>query len=178
VHSRVVACALLLTVGVGGAVAAEEPAAALQRLLDRAEIEELVVRYVTALDTLDADAYEGVFTEDGEYDVTGRVYKGRAAIRKIVTDLQAARARNEAAGTPSPQLYHVMSNSAIEIVDATNARHQSYAQTVRLADNGQFVAGFMGRYEDVLVKVDGRWFIKSRKLVSFIPPAAATPAAR
>ena len=28
-------------------------------------------------------------------------------------------------------------------------------QTVRLADNGQFVVGFMGRYEDVLVKV--RW---------------------
>jgi uncharacterized protein (TIGR02246 family) len=161
---------------VSGVVAAEEPAAALQRLLDRAEIEELVVRYVTALDTLDADAYEGVFTADGEYDVTGRVYKGRAAIRKIVTDLQAARARNEAAGTPSAQLYHVMSNSSIEILDATNARHQSYAQTVRLADNGQFVAGFMGRYEDVLVKVDGRWFIKSRKLVSFIPPAATSVA--
>lgn len=177
-HSRAIACALLLTVGANGAFAAEDPAAvALQRLLDRAEIEELVARYVTALDTLDADAYEGVFTEDGEYDVTGRVYKGRAAIRKIVTDLQASRARNEAAGAPSPQLYHVMSNSSIEIVDAANARHQSYAQTVRLADNGQFVAGFMGRYEDVLVKVDGRWLIKSRKLVSFIPPAAA-PAAR
>jgi uncharacterized protein (TIGR02246 family) len=178
VHSRAIACALFLTVGASSGLAAEEPAAAaLQRLLDKAEIEALVVRYVTALDTLDADAYEGVFTEDGEYDVTGTVYKGRAAIRKIVTDLQASRARNQAAGTSSPQLYHVMSNSSIEILDATNARHQSYAQTVRLADSAQFVAGFMGRYEDVLVKVDGRWFIKSRKLVSFIPPAAI-PAAR
>jgi hypothetical protein len=35
----------------------------------------------------------------------------------------------------------------------------------------------MGRYEDVLVKIDGRWYIESRKLVSFIPPAAA-PVAR
>jgi uncharacterized protein (TIGR02246 family) len=150
---------------------AEDAQSALQKLVDRAEIEELVTRYVTALDTLDADAYEGVFTEDGEYDVTGNIYRGRAAIRKIVTDLQASRARNDAAGTPSPRLYHVMSNSSIEILDASNARHQSYAQTVRLADNGQFVAGFMGRYEDVLVKVDGRWLIKSRKLMSFIPPA-------
>jgi uncharacterized protein (TIGR02246 family) len=155
---------------------AEDAQSALQKLVDRAEIQELVARYVTALDTLDADAYEGVFTEDGEYDVTGNVYRGRVAIRKIVTDLQASRARNDAAGTPSPRLYHVMSNSSIEILDASNARHQSYAQTVRLADNGQFVAGFMGRYEDVLVKVDGRWLIKSRKLVSFIPPAP--PAAR
>ena len=151
----------------------------LQTLADRAEIEELITRYVTALDGLDADAYEGVFTADGEYDVTGTVYKGRAAIRKIVTDLQASRARNDAAGTPSPQLYHVMANHSIEILDAANARHQSYAQTVRLADSGQFVVGFMGRYEDVLVKLDGRWYIKSRKLVSFIPPRpAVTPAAR
>ena len=150
---------------------AEDAQSALQKLVDRAEIQELVTRYVTALDTLDADAYEGVFTEDGEYDVTGNVYRGRVAIRKIVTDLQASRARNDAAGTPSPRLYHVMSNSSIEILDASNARHQSYAQTVRLADNGQFVAGFRGRYEDLLVKVDGRWLIKSRKLVSFIPPA-------
>jgi uncharacterized protein (TIGR02246 family) len=175
VQSRVTACALLLIGGAGAVFAAEDTAAtALQRLLDKAEIEALVVRYVTALDTLDADAYEGVFTEDGEYDVTGTVYQGRAAIRKIVTDLQASRARNQAAGTPLAQLYHVVSNSSIEILDATNARHQSYAQTVRLADSGQFVAGFMGRYEDVLVKVDGRWFIKSRKLVSFIPPAATS----
>ena len=161
------------------AIAAEDAQSALQKLVDRAEIEELVTRYVTALDGLDADAYEGVFTADGEYDVTGNVYRGRAAIRKIVTDLQASRARNDAAGTPSPRLYHVMANSSIEILDATNARHQSYAQTVRLADDGQFVVGFMGRYEDVLVKVDGRWLIKSRKLVSFIPPApAASPAIR
>ena len=170
----VLVCALLCACSAG---AAEDPQAALQKIADRAEIAELVTRYVTALDGLDADAYEGVFTVDGEYDVTGNVYKGRPAIRKIVTDLQASRARNEAAGTTSPRLYHVMANHSIEILDAANARHQSYAQTVRLADNGQFVVGFMGRYEDVLVKVDGQWLIKSRKLVSFIPPAAA-PAAR
>jgi hypothetical protein len=135
------------------------------------------VTYVHALDTLDADAYEGVFAEDAVYELPGNVvHTGRAAIRKIVTDLQAARARNEAAGTPSPRLYHVMANSSIEIIDATNARHQAYAQTVRAADNGQFVVGFMGRYEDVLVKVDGRWLIKSRKLVSFVPPAASASA--
>jgi len=78
------------------------------------------------------------------------------AIRKIVTDLQESRARNDASGKPTPRLYHVMSNSSIEILDPSHARHRSYAQTVRLADNGQFVVGFMGRYDDVLVKVDGR----------------------
>jgi uncharacterized protein (TIGR02246 family) len=177
-HFRIIVFAALVFAAAGVASAENAEAVAIQKLLDRAEIEELVVRYVTALDTLDADAYEGVFTEDAVYELPGGiVHTGRAAMRKIVTDLQAARARNEAAGTPSPRLYHVMANSSIELLDATNARHQSYAQTVRAAENGQFIVGFMGRYEDVLVKVDGRWLIKSRKLVSFVPPAA-NPASR
>lgn len=175
---RIIVCIALVFATLGVASAAEDAeTVALQKLIDRAEIAELVVRYVTALDTLDADAYEGVFTEDAVFELPGNIHTGRAAIRKIVTDLQAARARNEAAGTPSPRLYHVMANSSIEILDATNAHHQAYAQTVRAAENGQFIVGFMGRYEDVLVKVDGRWLIKSRKLVSFVPPAA-NPAGR
>jgi uncharacterized protein (TIGR02246 family) len=145
-----------------------ESLALLQQSRDRAEIEELVTRYVTALDTRDADMYAEVFTEDGTYDVTGTVYEGRAAIRKIVTDLQESRARNEAAGTPPVDLYHVMSNSSIELIDEDEARHISYAQTVRAAEGGQFIVGFMGRYEDVIVKRDGRWQIQSRKLVSFV----------
>lgn len=143
--------------------------AAVQKLLDRAEIAELVTRYVTGLDTLNADMYAGVFAEDAVFELPGGVvHRGRAAIRKIVTDLQESRVRSQAAGTTSPSLYHVMANTAIEVIDATNARHQSYAQTVRAAEGGQFIVGFMGRYEDVLVKRDGRWYIQSRKLVSFV----------
>ena len=151
----------------GTLVLAQTPDA-IRKLQDRAEIEELVTRYVTALDTLDADAYANVFAEDAVYEVTGTVYEGRAAIRKIVTDLQALRDRNEASNTPSAALYHVMSNSSIEIIDDDEARHTSYAQTVRAAESGQFIVGFMGRYEDVIVKRDGKWQILSRRLVSFV----------
>lgn len=110
-----------------------------------------------------------MFAEDAVFELPGGVvHRGRDAIRKIVTDLQSGRARNHAAGTPSPSLYHVMANTSIELVDATHARHQSYAQTVRAAEGGQFIVGFMGRYEDQLVKRDGRWYIQARKLVSFV----------
>lgn len=161
--------AVILAMGLTAVNAAAADDAAEQKLLDRAEIHELVTRYVTGLDTLDADLYAGVFAEDAVFELPGGVvHRGRAAIRKIVTDLQESRARNEAAGTPSPSLYHVMANTSIEVVDATNARHQSYAQTVRAAEGGQFIVGFMGRYEDQLVKRDGRWYIQARKLVSFV----------
>ena len=163
---RLIFAAILPLVLSNAAVADD---AAVQKLLDRAEIEELVTRYVTALDTRDADMYAGVFTEDGVYELPGNVvHRGRAAIRKIVTDLQEGRARNDAAGKPSPSLYHVMANPSIELVDATHARHHCYAQTVRAAEGGQFIVGFMGRYDDELVKRDGRWYIQSRKLVSFV----------
>jgi uncharacterized protein (TIGR02246 family) len=155
-------------IGCASAPAQAQTNEIIRQLQDRAEIEELIARYVTALDTLDADAYASVFTEDAEYDVTGTVYEGRAAIRKIVTDLQASRARNEAQGIESVPLYHVMSNSSIELISDDEARHTSYAQTVRADENRQFVVGFMGRYEDVIVKRDGRWQIQSRKLVSFV----------
>lgn len=155
-------------VAVASAAAADE-ASVQQKLLDRAEIEELVTRYVTALDTRDADMYAGVFTEDAVYELPGNVvHRGRAAIRKVVTDLQESRARNDAAGKPSPSLYHPMFNHSIELVDATHARHHCYAQTVRAAEGGQFTVGFMGRYDDELVKQGGRWYIQSRKLVSFV----------
>jgi len=42
--------------------------------------------------------------------------------------------------------------TSIEILDEDEARHTSYAQTVRLGDDARFVIGFMGRYEDVIVK--------------------------
>ena len=160
--------ASLLALVLAAPVAAADDAA-IQKLLDRAEIQELVTRYVTGLDTLDADLYAGVFAEDAVFELPGGVvHRGRAAIRKIVTDLQDSRARSQAAGTPTASLYHVMANTSIEILDATNARHQSYAQTVRTAEGGQFIVGFMGRYEDVLVKRDGRWYVQHRKLVSFV----------
>ena len=168
-RTRELGFASIVALAVVAAIPAAAEDAAVQKLLDRAEIEELVTRYVTALDTRDADMYAGVFTEDAVYELPGNVvHSGRAAIRKIVTDLRESRARNDAAGNPSPSLYHVMANHSIELVDATHARHHCYAQTVRAAEGGQFIVGFMGRYDDELVKRDERWYIQSRKLVSFV----------
>ena len=139
----------------------------LQELQDRAAIQSLIVRYGTALDTLDADGYAGVFTEDADLDVAGNVRKGRQEIRKIVTGLQESRAAAKAAGTPTTALYHVISNTAIEIISGTEARHHSYWQTVRVGVNNQITVGAIGRYDDVLVKRSGQWLIRSRKIYPF-----------
>jgi uncharacterized protein (TIGR02246 family) len=150
-----------------------------QRLQDKLDIQALIVRYGTALDTLDADLYAGVFTADAELDVAGNVRKGRQQIREIVTGLQRTRDENKAKGTPSAALYHVISNTAIEIMNNEEARHRSYWQTVRVGPNNQVTVGAIGQYEDVIVKRAGQWLIRSRKITPFTAgnAAAAAPAA-
>src|SRR5262245_44923766 len=122
--------ALLLFVIIMTVVAAAPSGAAQsnaqQRLQDKSDIQALIVRYGTALDTLDADAYAGVFTTDAELDVAGNVRKGRQQIREIVTGLQRSRDENKAKGTSSPALYHVISNTDIEILNNDEARHRTY----------------------------------------------------
>jgi uncharacterized protein (TIGR02246 family) len=153
-----------------------------QRLQDKLDIQSLIVRYGTALDTLDADMYAGVFTTDAELDVAGNVRKGRPQIREIVTGLQKTRDENKAKGTSSPTLRHVISNTSIEIVNTNEARHRSYWQTVRVGPGSQVTVGAIGQYEDVIVKRDGQWLIRSRKITPFTDgstaAAPATPAAR
>lgn len=128
--------ALVLLVAVMTIVAVAQTGAAQNsaqhRLQDKSEIQALIVRYGTALDTLDADAYAGVFTTDAELDVAGNVRKGRQQIREIVTGLQRSRDENKAKGTPSPALYHVISNTAIDILSNDEARqHVSHPFKLR-----------------------------------------------
>lgn len=144
-----------------------QPPDTLRELADRAAIHEVMQQYVWSVDALDADGYVAVFTEDAEIDSNGVVHKGHAAIRKVVTDLQARQAANRARGEPPGNFYHVISNERISFQSPTEALYQSYWQTLRKGTDNRYVAGGFGRSEDRLVKVDGKWLIKSRKLVVF-----------
>jgi uncharacterized protein (TIGR02246 family) len=132
-------------------------------LEDRAAIQNLVVKYTIALDTLDADMYASVFAEDAEFTFGGNTYKGRDQIRRIVTDLKARRAAAQTAD--APKSYHVLSNTYIELLNDHEAHHRSYWQTITGPSSGPFNVGGMGRYEDTLVKRNGTWLILKRQIV-------------
>jgi hypothetical protein len=140
-----------------------------QRLADRAEIYEVAMRYIEALDTRDADMYVSVFTPDAIYDIEGQIVEGHAALRAIVTGLQASRDRAIAEGRTVVDLYHSNLNSSIEIFNATEARYSAYWQTLRLGDDNTMRIGGMGRIEDQMVKIDGEWKIQKRVLTNFVP---------
>jgi uncharacterized protein (TIGR02246 family) len=134
---------------------------------DRVAVEDVMARYVWAVDSLDADGYVAVFTEDAVIDSNGSISKGHAEIRKIVTSLIQRRDDNKAKGLPTSNLYHMTSNERIRFPKPGEALHQSYWQTVRRGKDGSMIAAAMGRSEDRLVKRNGKWLIQSRKLTVF-----------
>ena len=167
-HAGTMALVLLLAVGCGSAPTPQ--AAAFQNYVDRQAIETTLVRYSTGLDTFDPDIYASVFTEDAEFTMEGKVFRGREEIRKIVADMKASRAERKAdkdpANDPPPIMHHVMTNAVIDITGADTARHHCYWMTVSGGPGlYSFRVAAEGRYEDELVKRDGKWLIHRRKIV-------------
>jgi len=135
---------------------------------DRIAVEDVMARYVWAVDSLDPDGYVAVFTDDAIIDSNGSISKGREEIRKIVTSLIQRRDDNKAKGVPTSNLYHVISSVRITFpTPGEGALHQSYWQTVRRDKDGKMTAAAMGRSEDRLVKQNGTWLIQWRKLTVF-----------
>ena len=134
---------------------------------DRIAVEDVMARYVWAVDSLDAEGYVAVFTEDAVIDSNGSISKGHEEIRKIVTGLMQRRDANMAKGLPTSNLYHVVSNVRITFPRPGQALHQSYWQTVRRDKDGAMTAAAMGCSEDRLVKRNGRWLIQARTLTVF-----------
>jgi uncharacterized protein (TIGR02246 family) len=134
---------------------------------DRIAVEDVMARYVWAVDSLDADGYAAVFTDDAVIDSNGNISKGHKEIRGIVTSLIQRRDDNKAKGLPPANLYHVISSVRITFPKPGEALHQSYWQTVRRGKDGTMIAAAMGRSEDRLVKRDGKWLIQFRKLTVF-----------
>jgi uncharacterized protein (TIGR02246 family) len=134
---------------------------------DRIAVEDVMARYVWAVDSFDADGYVAVFTEDAVIDSNGSISKGHEEIRKIVTNLIKRRDDNKAKGLPTANLYHVISNVRITFPKANEAVYRSYWQTVRRDKDDRMTAAAMGRSEDHLVKRNGKWLIQSRTLTVF-----------
>ena len=147
-----------------GANAAFADDAAGAREADRAAIEALMWRYVRALDSMDADGYAAVFTEDGAFKSGSTQHQGRAEMKAMIADLKKTRDERAAAGTPSAPMYHVIANHQITFTGPNEARYDSYWMTVFGAAGPETPVrvAAAGRGVDQLVRVNGQWLIKNR----------------
>jgi hypothetical protein len=149
--------------------------AASQRFADREAIEEVLMRANIGFETSDANLFAEAFAEDGVYELIGEgpvfgyekmIYTGRDEIRTIITDrLERARNADPATQSYDPaslRRYNRNSNSYIDIIDATSA-HRISTWMVVMKTNVDIHISAVGRYEDDLVKRDGRWYILRRR---------------
>jgi hypothetical protein len=134
---------------------------------DRAEIEDLMARYLFAIDYFDWDAYVATFAEDGELEFASGKSVGRAAIRTAVTNFSQGIGRfyHTADGQPA-KLRHVILQSAIRVEGDRAWARSLWLEMANHGPNDEPKIGTYGAYEDEFKKVDGRWFISRRNVLN------------
>jgi uncharacterized protein (TIGR02246 family) len=139
----------------------------MRELKDRQEIEELMWRYARTLDTLDAEGYVALYTEDGQFASSREnAIKGRDALKNFVLGVKKSREEREAKGEKPTGTLHMTTNHIITFQDKDHARIDSYWLTIFPGRGTEILVrvGGAGRSVDELVRVNGKWLIKSRNV--------------
>ena len=140
-------------------VAAEYPATTLKTLLDRAQIEDLLVDYYGQLGTGGSE-FSSFYVEDSVLDVNGTIAQGK----KGIEDLYKVAAQDSPArkGTFRMLLTNlkIVVNGASATADIiwTGINSETVKSTPQLVEQG--------REHDELVKRNGRWYFKHRVITS------------
>ena len=133
---------------------------------DRMVIEDTQRRYVRALDDSDLDAYLVTLTDDAKFVSAESSYAGKEAIRKYVEPVMHSRQRRrEAEGAQATATHHVVTNQSIEFTDRNNAVVRAYWMfVVAHGPNKPMTIDSMGTSEDHLIRKDGKWLIRERRV--------------
>ena len=144
---------------------------------DRAEIEDLMARYLFAIDYLDWDAYVATFAEDGELEFASGKSKGRDAIRQAVTSFaqRIGEFYHTEDGKPAI-LRHVVLQNSIRVEGDRAWGRSLWLEMANHGPGDEPKIGTYGIYEDEFKKVDGRWLIARRNVLNeFIPNRSSGP---
>jgi 3-phenylpropionate/cinnamic acid dioxygenase small subunit len=137
-------------------MASSDTQQALERLIDRQEIDDLLTRYATAVDTKDWDLYETCFTEDAFID-----YESAGGIKGKLPEIRAWLEKTLAM---FPMTQHVVCNRVVEIEGATATARSVFYNPMALPqeDSAQILFFDGGYYNDQLVKLAAGWRIRER----------------
>jgi hypothetical protein len=156
---------LLYALAVGAALQLSLPAptaaqqVTMETLLDRIQIEDLLVRYYYDLSSGRAHEMSEYFTEDAMLDVDGTIARGRAEIEKLYNGGPARDASR-------PRNHMLLTNPVIEV---KGNRAQAHILWTGVSNKGVGEIPNLyeqGREDTELVKVGGKWLISKRYISS------------
>jgi uncharacterized protein (TIGR02246 family) len=129
-------------------------AARLQKFEDKEEIQALLLDYGRHLDNRDFASYGGLFAKDGEWvGGLGTIGGGPASI-------QAFMEKAIGTGPNRGKNYHLLSNFVIDVKGDTATAWSRWAFVVP-GEKGAVISQ-AGRYDDTLVRENGRWRFQRR----------------
>jgi 3-phenylpropionate/cinnamic acid dioxygenase small subunit len=117
-------------------------------------VENLLARYVHAIDDDHLEEWPGFFVEKGRYRITTAENHGRGLPLSIVYADSRAMLRDRVAALRNANIYeaqryrHTVSSTLVERVNAGTARATSNFQVVRIMHTGESMLFASGRYLD------------------------------
>jgi hypothetical protein len=134
---------------------------------DRAEIEDLMSRYLFAIDYNDWDSYVETFAPDAELEFASGTSKGRAAIRAAVTSFASGIGKfyHTEDGKPA-KLRHVVLQSMIRVEGGRAWGRTLWLEMANHGPGDTMKMGTYGIYEDEFKKEGGQWFIAKRVVLN------------
>jgi ketosteroid isomerase-like protein len=151
-----------------------QPRTTAATLLDRIQIEDLVVDYYAQLGGEKSASFGDEYTDDGELVLGTRVVKGREEIKKMYAGIKPADPSK-----PRPHMNVMVSNPRITVTGNTAHGEFIYTGVIAVASDKAPEVHEQGREIDEFVKVNGEWKIKRRQIINDANAGfAATPPAK
>ena len=122
---------------------------AVERLLAIEEIRALVQRYAISFDDHDWETLATLWTEDAAFVAAGVAFEGRETLLEFLT-------------TCLPEDYEGKHFCAPPLIDLAEDGVTARARTDVVWIPQNFETTIVARYDDELVKQDGRWLIRRR----------------
>ena len=125
-----------------------------RRMVDKEDIERVLLEYGRALDARDFTAYSNLFATDGEWIGGFGAVKGPANIKAFMEKNMGTN------GNPTHN-YHLLSNFVVTVTGDTATAWSRWA-FVQPQNTGGATIAQAGSYDDTFVRENGVWKFKKR----------------
>jgi hypothetical protein len=161
------AAALLLLAGPASTALAKQPHYSATYGQDRAQIEDLMARYLFAIDYNDWDSYVETFAPDGELTFARGTSKGRPAIRELVSAFALSIGKTyHTEDGKAAKLRHVVLESVIRVQGNRAWGRTLWLEMANHGPGDTMKMGTYGIYEDEFKKEGGQWLIAKRNVLN------------
>jgi hypothetical protein len=136
----------------------------METLLDRIQIEDLLMRYYYDLSRSNAHQLSEYFAEDALLDVDGTIAKGRAEIAKLYQS--PVPDPKQPAPAPGRRMHMLLTNPIIAIKGNTATAHVIWTGVMNEGIGKLPQIAEQGREDTELIKQNGKWLIKCRYITA------------